>query len=205
MSDLDRRRLSIQLADLQGEHMNGLLMLIQDDLPPPQPGAPDDEVELDLDALPVSTLLKMQAFVNSVAAGRSNAAVLMAPPSKAAPPPASAAAAAGGGQQQHLGGGQGQGHTGAPAVPGQALAGHASPQQPAQAAEPPDEDGATTNAGSSGAPGGVAVCVVCVSVRLPPSAGQEPSLAAAAVVAGTARDARRPLQPTLLRVRACVW
>ncbi len=81
MSDLEKRKLSIQLADLQGEQLAELLQVLQDDLPP---SGSEEEIELDLDQLPNATLQKMQSFVNRVAGGRGAGAIYAAAPNKQA-------------------------------------------------------------------------------------------------------------------------
>jgi hypothetical protein len=109
MSDLDKRRLSIQLVELQGEQLAALLNLLQAELPSPA-GGPDGEIELDLDTLPAPTLHKMQAFVNGLATGRSAAPPAAAhggvggaqagAPHKSVPPASAAATPAAMPQQQ---------------------------------------------------------------------------------------------------------
>lgn len=62
MTEIEKRKLSVQLGELQGDQLNGVLEIVQADLSNLDPTS-EDEVELDIDALPSSTLWKLKQFV----------------------------------------------------------------------------------------------------------------------------------------------
>ena len=76
MSDLEKRKLSIQLSELQGEQLNGVIDVLQAEV-----GSinTDDEYELDVDALPSAALWKLKAYVDGLHRDTRGRAPLSAP------------------------------------------------------------------------------------------------------------------------------
>lgn len=65
MSEIEKRKLSVQLAELQGDQLPGVLDIVQSDMASIDPSG-QEEVELDMDALPHSTLWKLKAYVDGL-------------------------------------------------------------------------------------------------------------------------------------------
>uniref|UniRef100_A0A7S3QN04 NET domain-containing protein n=1 Tax=Dunaliella tertiolecta TaxID=3047 RepID=A0A7S3QN04_DUNTE len=103
MSDIEKRKLSVELSELQGDQLLEVLDVLQADLS----GRAEEEVELDMDTLPNDTLWRLHAYVRSLSrravpqAGAPNktaAAVAEAPAGAASrPAPEGPGAAAAGG------------------------------------------------------------------------------------------------------------
>mmetsp|Transcript_26588 Transcript_26588/g.67724 ORF Transcript_26588/g.67724 Transcript_26588/m.67724 type:complete len:585 (-) Transcript_26588:1605-3359(-) len=81
MSEIEKRKLSVQLGELQGDQLNGVLEIVQQDLANLDPTS-EDEIELDIDALPSSTLWKLKQFVDGHL-HKSRGGPLMAPHKRA--------------------------------------------------------------------------------------------------------------------------
>jgi DNA-binding protein Fis len=110
MTDIEKRKLSVQLSELQGEQLNGVLDLVASSLE----GPAGEEVELDLDALPAQVLWQLKAYADGIL-HRVNKPLPggMAAPSKrpAITDGGAGAVSAGGGQALQGGGAQAGGHT----------------------------------------------------------------------------------------------
>ncbi|KAL6752956.1 hypothetical protein V8C86DRAFT_2737296 [Haematococcus lacustris] len=64
MTEVLKRRISIQLSELQGEQLVGVLDIVSSAVP--ASASHQEEIELDIDALPVDVLWKLKAYVDSL-------------------------------------------------------------------------------------------------------------------------------------------
>ncbi|KAJ9507805.1 hypothetical protein QJQ45_019284 [Haematococcus lacustris] len=64
MTEVLKRRISIQLSELQGEQLAGVLDIVSSAVP--ASASHQEEIELDIDALPVDVLWKLKAYVDSL-------------------------------------------------------------------------------------------------------------------------------------------
>lgn len=84
MSEIEKRKLSTQLGDLQGDQLQGVIDIVQADMANLDTSG-DGEIELDMDALPHATLWKLRQFVDGTLRGHRSSN--MVAPHKRAPAP----------------------------------------------------------------------------------------------------------------------
>lgn len=95
---VEKRKLSIALSELQGDHLGEVLNIIAENLKHLNP-EDEEEIELDVDQLDNATLWRLREFCDSVVQKSAGGHKATAPPAKVAGGPARSSQ--GNGKQQH--------------------------------------------------------------------------------------------------------